>query len=102
MQPGEILIRDLAMWHRGTPNPTDEPRTMLALGYFRRDHVYGYADPSYNVDEALFRGLHPRIQKMYEPHFSLVSRLRRRQRQIRAAAKRVGLAWVRAHLQDKG
>lgn len=102
MQPGEIFIRDLAMWHRGTPNPTDQQRTMLTLGYFRRDHFYGYGDPSYNVDEALFRRLHPRIQKMYEPYFSLANRLRRRQRQIRSAAKRAGLAWVRARLQDKG
>ena len=94
LQPGEILIRDLAMWHRGTPNPSNEPRTMFTLGYFRRDYTYGYADIFYNVDAALFRHLHPRIQKMYAPYFSLGSRLRRRQRQLRSAAKRAALTWL--------
>jgi ectoine hydroxylase-related dioxygenase (phytanoyl-CoA dioxygenase family) len=94
LQPGEILIRDLAMWHRGTPNLSDQPRTMFTLGYFRRDYTYGYADVFYNVDEALFRHLHPRIQRMYAPHFSLGSRLRRRQRRLRSAAKRAALTWL--------
>jgi ectoine hydroxylase-related dioxygenase (phytanoyl-CoA dioxygenase family) len=96
LQPGDILIRDLAMLHRGTPNPTDQPRTMFTLGYFRRDYTYGYGNFSYNLDEALFRDLHPRIQKMYAPHFSFVSRLRRRQRRIRSAAKRGVVALLRA------
>jgi len=71
---------------------------MFTLGYFRHDYVYGYGDPSYNLDAALFRRLHPRIRKMYEPHFSLANRLRRRQRQMRSALKRAALAWVRARL----
>jgi ectoine hydroxylase-related dioxygenase (phytanoyl-CoA dioxygenase family) len=96
LQPGEVLIRDLAMWHRGTPNPTDQPRTMFTLGYFRRDYTYGYADIAFNVDEALFRNLHPRIQTMYAPYFGLANRLRRRQRRMRSAAKRAVLTWLGA------
>ena len=45
LKPGELLIRDPGMWHRGTPNPTDEPRTMLTIGYFRKDYYYKYGDP---------------------------------------------------------
>lgn len=32
---GDILVRDIRMWHRGTPNHTQTPRPMLALVYFR-------------------------------------------------------------------
>jgi len=96
LQPGEVLVRDLAMWHRGTPNSTDHPRTMFTLGYFRRDYTYGYADIAYNVDERLFGALHPRVQRMYAPYFSLANRLRRRQRRLRSAAKRTALAWLGA------
>ena len=102
LQPGEILIRDLAMWHRGTPNPSDQPRTMVTIGYFRRKYDYGYGDPSYNLDYELFRGLHPRIQKMYEPHFRIAKRLGRRQREIRRAVKRAGLSWVKARFRKNG
>ncbi|HVM96423.1 MAG TPA: phytanoyl-CoA dioxygenase family protein [Candidatus Acidoferrales bacterium] len=96
LQPGEVLIRDLAMWHRGTPNPTDEPRTMFTLGYFRRDFVYGYGDPSFNVDEALFWQLDPKVQKLYESYFSFSNRLRRRQQRFRSKMKRALLALARA------
>jgi len=75
---------------------------MFTLGYFRRDYDYGYGDPSYNLDAGLFRTLHPRIQQMYEPHFSLANRLRRRHRQMRSAVKSAALAWVRARLPGRG
>jgi ectoine hydroxylase-related dioxygenase (phytanoyl-CoA dioxygenase family) len=35
MPVGSIVVRDLRMWHRGMPNPSDEIRTMLALVYQR-------------------------------------------------------------------
>jgi ectoine hydroxylase-related dioxygenase (phytanoyl-CoA dioxygenase family) len=31
--PGDIMIRDLRLWHAGMPNGTDQHRVMLALGY---------------------------------------------------------------------
>ena len=30
---GSILIRDMRLWHRGVPNPSDKPRHMIALIY---------------------------------------------------------------------
>lgn len=33
MPAGSILLRDMRMWHRGTPNHSDEPRPNLALVY---------------------------------------------------------------------
>jgi ectoine hydroxylase-related dioxygenase (phytanoyl-CoA dioxygenase family) len=78
LKPGEILIRDLAMWHRGTPNPTDQPRTMLTIGMFRADHEYGYGSPSFNLDDALYERLNPRIQQMFAYHFNPLAKARRR------------------------
>ena len=77
LKPGEILIRDLAMWHRGTPNPTDQPRTMLTIGMFRADHEYGYGSPSYNLDDALYGRLDPRIRRMFAYHFTPLKKARR-------------------------
>ena len=87
LSPGDILIRDLAMWHRGTPNPSEKPRTMLTIGFFRADRAYGYGDPSYNVDEELFRNLPPRIKTMFAYHFSTRSKLRRARSRAKSAAK---------------
>ena len=28
---GDVLIRDIRLWHRGVPNPSDRPRHMIAL-----------------------------------------------------------------------
>ena len=78
LSPGEIMIRDLAMWHRGTPNPTHQPRTMLTIGMFRAGHKYGYGSPSFNLDDDLYDRLDPRIQRMFAYHFNPLSRLRRR------------------------
>ena len=37
MQPtvkkGDIVIRDLRLWHAGMPNETDKERIMIAIGY---------------------------------------------------------------------
>jgi ectoine hydroxylase-related dioxygenase (phytanoyl-CoA dioxygenase family) len=33
---GDVLIRDVRHIHRGTPNPSDEPRPMVVIGYSRR------------------------------------------------------------------
>lgn len=72
---GDILIRDPGMWHRGTPNPCDEPRTMLTIGYYRRGYFYPYNDPYCNVDKALFENLDPRGQKVFDYCFRPTSLL---------------------------
>jgi ectoine hydroxylase-related dioxygenase (phytanoyl-CoA dioxygenase family) len=33
MPAGSLLLRDPRMWHRGTPNNSDQPRPMLSLAY---------------------------------------------------------------------
>jgi len=87
IKPGEILIRDLSMWHRGTPNPTDEPRTMLTMAFFRGGYGYAYGDLDYSIDETLFKAMDPRVQPLFAYHYSLASRLGRTKKQLR---KRVG------------
>lgn len=70
LQPGDLLIRDPGMWHRGTPNPTDEPRTMLTIGYFRKDYYFEYGDPFFSMDENIYKDLAPSVQELFEPFFN--------------------------------
>lgn len=84
LRPGDLLIRDPGMWHRGTPNPTDEPRTMLTTSYFRRDFFYDYGDPRHNLDEKLFAALDPSAQPMFDYVFDRKSPLHWRLQRDRA------------------
>ena len=70
MWPGDLLLRDPGMWHRGTPNESHDPRTMLTIGYFRSDYAYGYADPRYNVDEPLLETLDPAVRELFKSSLS--------------------------------
>jgi hypothetical protein len=36
LRAGDVMIRDVRGLHRGTPNRTEEPRTMVVVGYSRR------------------------------------------------------------------
>jgi hypothetical protein len=36
LKAGDVMVRDVRGLHRGTPNRTREPRTMVVLGYSRR------------------------------------------------------------------
>jgi ectoine hydroxylase-related dioxygenase (phytanoyl-CoA dioxygenase family) len=94
LMPGEILIRDLAMWHRGTPNTTDEPRSMLTISFFRKDKAYGYGNTAYNIDEPLYQQLNPRMQRMFADYFSPRSKRRRALSAMKKSAK----SWVKARL----
>lgn len=69
LRPGELMIRDPGMLHRGTPNRTDEPRTMLTAGYFRNSYYYPYGDLFYNLDEELYRDLEPAVQQQFAMFF---------------------------------
>ena len=63
--PGDLILRDLRLWHGGTPNHSNKLRTMLALVVI---------DPTYREeDESGFKGFeaeegsegfwhHPRIK----------------------------------------
>ena len=65
LRPGDLLIRDPGMWHRGNPNPTDEPRTMLTTSYFRPDFFYDYGDPLHNLDKGLYEALDPAVRGLF-------------------------------------
>jgi len=69
LRPGDLMIRDPGMLHRGTPNTTDEPRTMLTAGYFRNDYYYPYGDTRYNLDETLYQQLDSTLQALFAPFF---------------------------------
>ncbi|MBV9088728.1 MAG: phytanoyl-CoA dioxygenase family protein [Mycobacteriaceae bacterium] len=69
LRPGDLMIRDPGMLHRGTPNPTDEPRTMLTAGYFRNDYYYPYGDTRNNLDEGRYEGLDPAVRQLFSPFF---------------------------------
>jgi len=38
---GSVVIRDIRMWHRGTPNRSNEPRPMMAMVYNRPWYNHG-------------------------------------------------------------
>jgi hypothetical protein len=65
LRPGDLLIRDPGMWHRGNPNPTDEPRTMLTTAYFRSGYFYEYGDPLHNLDRTLYDALDPSVRGLF-------------------------------------
>lgn len=69
LSPGTILVRDPGMWHRGTPNPTDEPRTMLTMGMFRRSYSFDYEAPFYNLNEDSFNALDQRVKRRFDYAF---------------------------------
>ncbi|MBQ0933557.1 phytanoyl-CoA dioxygenase family protein [Ideonella sp. 4Y16] len=66
LEPGDLLLRDPGALHRGTPNPTREPRIMLTIGYFREGEKYPFGDPAYNLDHDIFESLHPHVRKLME------------------------------------
>lgn len=65
LEPGDVLIRDPGMLHRGTPNRTRRPRTMLTLCYLRRDHDHDYGTTEHNFDTELFSRLDPSVQRLF-------------------------------------
>jgi len=87
MSPGDILIRDLAMWHRGTPSESDQPRTMLTTAYFRAGYEYGYGGLENSLDAGAFGQMAPAVQKRFRHYFSIASRLRRATQGIRNALR---------------
>jgi ectoine hydroxylase-related dioxygenase (phytanoyl-CoA dioxygenase family) len=65
ISPGSLLIRNPGMLHRGTPNRTRKPRSMLTACYLRRDYDYDYGVLEYNLDSELFAGLDPSVQRLF-------------------------------------
>lgn len=69
LYPGDVLLRDPGMLHRGTPNTAPEPRSMLTIGYFRAGHRYAFGHPEYNLTPAAFEALHPRVKALVEQRY---------------------------------
>ncbi|MBL8664543.1 MAG: phytanoyl-CoA dioxygenase family protein [Candidatus Odyssella sp.] len=65
LAPGDALIRDPGMLHRGTPNLTDAPRTMLTICYQHPDHRHDYGDPRFNVDDEIRGRLPPAVARLF-------------------------------------
>lgn len=40
VEAGDIMIRDLRLWHAGMPNSSEKHRIMLGLGYMVSDHLF--------------------------------------------------------------
>lgn len=58
---GSIVLRDLRMWHRGTPNNSTQPRPMIALVYFRQ---WFQAEPLV-IPESTYTGMPERLQRLF-------------------------------------
>lgn len=62
---GSLIVRDVRMWHRGTPNVSNEIRPNLALIYGRSwwDGAF-YPQDSLGITEQTYAGLSERAQKL--------------------------------------
>lgn len=64
MPAGSLLIRDMRMWHRGTPNRSDDARPHLALVYSR----FWFQDTGYHpiqIPRATYDSLSKRGQQLF-------------------------------------
>ncbi|NKB68278.1 MAG: hypothetical protein GKR89_14545 [Candidatus Latescibacteria bacterium] len=66
MPAGSTVVRDMRLWHRATPNRTDQRRTMLSLVYHRFFPTLGYqykaAEP---LGSKVMDRLSPRAQRIF-------------------------------------
>jgi ectoine hydroxylase-related dioxygenase (phytanoyl-CoA dioxygenase family) len=62
LKAGSMLLRDLRMWHRGTPNGSDASRPHLALVYVRPWYRFEQQVPA--LSQGAFEGLSPRAQRL--------------------------------------
>ena len=69
LHPGDVLLRDPGMLHRGTPNTTPEPRSMLTIGYFRAGQRYEFGHPEYNLTPSAFEALHPHVKALVRQRY---------------------------------
>jgi len=63
MKAGSILLRDLRMWHRGSPNRSDRSRPNVALVYTRAWYRFEQKVPT--LTRAAYESLSERAQKMF-------------------------------------
>jgi ectoine hydroxylase-related dioxygenase (phytanoyl-CoA dioxygenase family) len=58
---GSVVIRDIRMWHRGTPNRSNEPRPMMAIVYNRPWYYHGVVQ----MDERQFEALPAEVKQVF-------------------------------------
>jgi len=58
---GSIIIRDLRMWHRGTPNRSDAPRPNLSMIYNRS----WYGESQIHIPEDTYQQLSERAKELF-------------------------------------
>ena len=63
MPAGSLLIRDLRMWHRGTPNRSNAPRPNMAMIYARQWMKTNY--PPINIQHLTYQQLSARAQNLF-------------------------------------
>lgn len=63
MNAGDAIIRDLRMWHRGTPNQGDRSRPNLALVYTRPWYRFEQKPPAFT--QASYDSLSERAQRLF-------------------------------------
>jgi ectoine hydroxylase-related dioxygenase (phytanoyl-CoA dioxygenase family) len=62
MPAGSLVVRDLRMWHRGMPNPSNEVRTMLALVY---QSGWVAAGSPLDIPRTTWKAWPERVQEIY-------------------------------------
>jgi len=70
MKAGAALLRDLRMWHRGTPNRSDHARPNVALVYCRPWYRFEQNVPT--LSQPNWEGLSERAQKLFR-HATIVA-----------------------------
>jgi ectoine hydroxylase-related dioxygenase (phytanoyl-CoA dioxygenase family) len=60
-EAGSIIVRDIRMWHRGTPNRSTEPRPMMSMVYNRPWYHHGTVE----IDEQLFGELPDQVRTLF-------------------------------------
>jgi hypothetical protein len=61
MPRGSFLVRDPRMWHRGTPNRSDEPRPMLSIAYGRPWYRFN----AVCVAQSVYQGWPERVRRVF-------------------------------------
>ena len=62
MALGDVIVRDVRVMHRGTPNHADEPRPMVVIGYSR--HWYHRPEVRIQIPDATWTSLSDRARRL--------------------------------------
>jgi ectoine hydroxylase-related dioxygenase (phytanoyl-CoA dioxygenase family) len=67
VEPGDVVLRDAGLLHRGTPNSGTGPRSFLTVAYLRAGHTHDYATSVHNVGPGLIDELDPAVRCLIDP-----------------------------------